>query len=327
MPNIRKPRKGTMQYWHRRQAKKAYSRVRHWPDSSEVKLLGFAGYKVGMTHCMVTDNLPNSITKGEDLSIPLTVIECPAIKIAGINFYKKKIYGLTLSSCVLASNLDKVLKRKIILPKKIKQNVDDIEEFDDVRVLVYTQPSKTGIGKKKPDVFEIGIGGDKKEEKLDYAKSILGKEIAVKDILKEGHQLDSHSVTTGKGTQGAVKRFGIGLRSHRSEKGRRGPGSLGPWKAQGHVMWRVAHAGKTGYYNRLERNKWLIKIGEKPEEINPKGGFLNYGLVKNDYILIKGSVPGSVKRLIKLVFATRPNKSLIEESPNIQKISLESKQR
>jgi len=270
MPSTRKPRKGSLGYWPRRRSKKPYARVRAWPSTAETKLLCFPGYKAGMTHILVTDNRPHSITKGEDLRMPVTVIECPGIKIFGLNFYKKTPYGLALSSCVVSQNLDKELKRKIRIPKKISKKIEDIKEFDDVRALVYTQPKKTGIGKKKPDIFEAGIGGEK-DKKVEYLKNLIGKEILINDIFSEGQQVDIHAITKGKGTQGPIRRFGIALRSHKSEKSRRNPGSLGPWKGQQHIMWKIAHAGKTGYYVRNEKNKWIIKIGDKAEEINPEG--------------------------------------------------------
>ena len=52
-------------------------------------------------------------------------------------------------------------------------------------------------------------------------------------------------------------------------------------------------------------NKRILKIGEKPEEINPSSGFPNYGFVSNEYVILRGSVPGPVKRLIKLRLAVR----------------------
>jgi large subunit ribosomal protein L3 len=215
----------------------------------------------------------------------------------------------------------KELERKIILPKKIKKKIEDIKDYDDVRLLVCTQPKLTGIGKKKPVIFEICLGG-KKEEKLKYAKEKLGKEIVLEDVFKEGQQVDIHAITKGKGFQGAVKRFGIGLKHHKSEKGRRTPGSLGGWKGQGHFMYRIAHAGQMGYHQRTEYNKWLIKIGKKADEINVKGGFLRFGLVKNPYVLVKGSVGGAVKRLIRFNHATRENKNIPTEAPAIQYTSL-----
>ena len=91
-------------------------------------------------------------------------------------------------------------------------------------------------------------------------------------------------------------------------------------------MYRVAHAGRMGYNPRTEYNKWLLKTGKKADEINVKGGFPHYGLVKNPYILVKGSVAGSIKRLIRLNHATRLNRNIPAEAPSISYISLESKQ-
>ena len=34
--------------------------------------------------------------------------------------------------------------------------------------------------------------------------------------------------------------------------------------------------------------------------INPSGGFKHYGLIKDDYVVLRGSVPGVPKRLVKL---------------------------
>jgi len=90
-------------------------------------------------------------------------------------------------------------------------------------------------------------------------------------------------------------------------------------------MWRVAHAGKMGYHLRTEYNKWIMKIGNKAEEINPKGGFVNYGVVKNPYVLLKGSVSGAQKRMIRLIDSIRAKRS-ISEPPPITYISTESKQ-
>jgi len=57
--------------------------------------------------------------------------------------------------------------------------------------------------------------------------------------------VDSKTFTKGKGFQGPVKRFGISLRSHKSEKVIRGPGSLGPWKGQtklaATISWKKAY--------------------------------------------------------------------------------------
>jgi len=319
------PRHGSLQYWPHKRSKRQYPRVRSQTTVKDTKILGFAGYKAGMTHILFTDNSPNSLTKGTDISCPVTVIECPPLKVASVRFYKQKTTNLVLLTEILYEKMDKELSRKIVLPKKVSKKFEDVIDFDEIRLLVYTQPKLTGIGKKKPEIFEVGIGGSK-EDALVYAKEKLGKEISIEDVFTEGQQFDTHSVTKGKGYQGAVKRFGVNLRSHKSEKTKRGVGSLGPWCGQAHIMWKIPAAGKHGYFVRIEHNKRLLKIGNEPKEINLKGGFLRYGIIKSNYILMKGSVPGSVKRLIRMNFPSRPNKKIPSKAPEITYTSLESPQ-
>ncbi len=334
MPRTRKPRAGSMQFWPRVRARHSYARIRNWGIGKEAKPLGFAGYKVGMTHLLINDNRPHSLTKGTEIFCPVTIVECPPLKTASIRFYKNTQNGSKLVSELFADSLDKELERKITIPKKkgtekaddggVSSQASQVTNSDFVRLLCYTQPKLTSIGKKKPEIFEVAIGGNK-EQQIAYAKEKLGKEININEVFREGQLLDTHSLTTGRGFQGPMKRFGIQLRHHKSEKSRRNPGSLGPWKSQGHVMWRTAHAGKMGYNLRTEFNKHVLKIGNKVDEINVKGGFLDYGNVKSSYLMIKGSIAGPQKRIIRFTDAIR-SKGSIQEPPQITYVSIESKQ-
>ena len=59
--------------------------------------------------------------------------------------------------------------------------------------------------------------------------------------------------------------------------------------------------------------------------MNPKGGFVNYGLVKGDYVLLQGSVPGPRKRLILFRKGIRaPAKG--KEPAEVKGIHLDSQQ-
>ena len=51
-------------------------------------------------------------------------------------------------------------------------------------------------------------------------------------------------------------------------------------------------------------------------KINPAGGYKHFGLVKGDYIILKGSVPGTYRRLIKLRSQVRNIPSKVAK-PNI----------
>ena len=294
MAKIHSPRHGSMQFWPRKRAKRIYPRTRSWPDLDGTKLLGFAGYKAGMTQVNIRDNT-SSITKGQIISLPATIVECPPLKPLSLRFYQQDDYGLrVIAEIPTTQPLEKELSRKIILQKKKNGKIIP-DKFDRAALQVYTQPKFTSI-KKKPEIFEIEIANPTQ----DFLKNILDKEIKIKDVFKEGQFIDIQAVTKGKGFQGPVKRFGITLRKKKSEKTKRGPGSLGPWRQQQHTMYRIAHAGQMGLHTRTEYNKLLLKISSKSGEINPKSGFSRYGLVKTDYILLKGSIPGSKKRLIRL---------------------------
>jgi large subunit ribosomal protein L3 len=310
------PRRGTLQFWPRVRAQRETARVRRWASVKDVKPLGFVGYKAGMTHVIAVDNRPKSLSKDEEISLAATIIECPPMKVAGINFYKKSMFANNLISTVFSSTIDKELGNVLPLPKKQKATVDAITDFDDIRLLVYTQPKLTGIGTKKPKFVEVALGGDK-DGKLAYAKEKLGKEIVIEDVFKEGNLADIHAVTKGKGFQGPVKRHGVMIRSHKSEKARRA-NIRGAWT--GPKMWTVPHSGKMGYNPRVEHNKWVLKIGTEGKEVTPKGGLQKYGVVKNQFILLKGSVAGARNRAITLTHPTRADSNVPKEAPSIKAI-------
>jgi len=328
MANIRRPKHGSKQYWPHVRAHNAVPHIHRWPTSKNAHLLGFAGYKVGMTHMIIKDNTPHSVSKGDVISIPVTILECPPLKIFSIRAYTKTPYGLQLAYEIQAEKQDKDLGKRLDLMKKAPTTDTQtkleahLPHLTEIRVHAHTQPKKTGFGKKMPEVLEFALGGPDAKAQYDYAKSILGKELRVHDLFKQGIFVDVHAVTKGKGFQGSVKRFGAQLRQHKTEKKRRGIvlGPLRPAK----VPWGQILPGKMGFHTRTEYNRELIYINDKPETVNAKGGFLRYGLVKNDYVLIKGSVPGPHKRLVRFVEAIRG------QSPSTQyelhMISTESKQ-
>lgn len=299
MPKRANPRYGSMQFWPRKRAKRSYARIRSWPEGKG--LLAFPCFKAGMTQINIIDSKKTSMTKGEEIVIPATILEAPPIRIYSVRFYKKDIYGLKVKKEIVLSAGKELLRKVLTKKAKSISELDSInpEEYDEIRVIVYTQPRLTGIGKKKPDLFEAKIGGNIKEG-IDFVKTYYNKDIRFSDVFKEGDVLDAHVVSKGKGYQGPVKRFGITLKQHKSEKGRRRPGSLGGWVAQQHTMYRVAYAGQTGYHLRTQNNNLVIKIVQNAQDVNPKGGFIRYGLLKNEAIIVKGSVPGAKKRTVIL---------------------------
>ena len=304
------PRHGSLQFYPRVRAKKLLPRVSWNSLSNEgVGLLGFIGYKVGMKSAFAKDNTPHSLTKGQRITFPVTIIECPTIKIFSVRFYKdNKVLGE-----VLNENIDKELKKKIKLPKQKKNKLENFKEgdFDDIRVIVYSQVKKTGI-KKKPDISEIALSGSV-SEKLEFVKNNLSKEISVKDVFNE-EVIDIRGITKGKGTQGPTKRFGLSLKSHKSEKGVRGPGSGGSWHPA-RVEFMQPMAGQMGYFTRVVYNNKIIDINNiKEKNINPSQGFRHFGKIKTDYIIVYGSIQGPAKRQLLITIALRPTKGQTKKS-------------
>ena len=328
MHNRHHPRRGSMGYSPRKRAKAETPHIKSWPEGGDKpKIQGFLGYKAGMTHAFVVDYRPTSTTSGKEVRMPVSVVETPPIKIAAIRAYKKTNNGLKTTGEIWATKLDPELSKKLPLPKKDKkENWDFAKDADEIRALVYTQPKLvTGIPKKTPEIREFRIGGGSIEERVKYAKDILGKELKVNDVVKEGDMFDTIAVTKGKGFQGHVKRWGVKLLTHKNSKHRRMIGTAGSW----HPNWvqaTVPQAGQMGYHQRTEYNKRVLKIGEDGDEINPSGGFPHYGVIKNPYILIHGSIPGPVKRLISIREAIRYQRGVEVEKTEITYISTTSKQ-
>jgi large subunit ribosomal protein L3 len=317
-----------MGYSPRKRARAETPHIKSWPEGgSKPKIQGFLGYKAGMTHAFVVDYRPTSTTSGRDVTMPVSVVETPPIKIAAVRAYKKTFHGLQTTSEIWAEKLDPELSKRLSLAKKGKKKKWDFtKDADEIRVLVYTQPKLvTGIPKKTPEIRELNIRGGSIEDQINYAKEILGKEIKINDAVKEGDMLDIIAVTKGKGFQGVVKRWGVKLLTHKNSKHRRMIGTAGSW----HPNWiqaTVPQAGQMGYHQRTEYNKRVLKIGENGEEVTPAGGFPRYGVVRNSYILLHGSIPGPVKRLISMRDAIRYQRGVEVKKPEITYISTTSKQ-
>ena len=174
--------------------------------------------------------------------------------------------------------------------------------------------------------MEIMISGGKTPQaRLEFALENLGKELRIRDIFAEGELVDVIGVSRGKGFQGPTKRFGVKLLPRKTRGTKRGIGCIGPWHPA-RVMYTVARAGQMGFHQRTEYNKRIVKISETGDEINPKGGFLHYGLVKGDYIVVLGSVPGPKKRLIRIRKSMRPKPNFEVNSPTITYISRQTQQ-
>jgi large subunit ribosomal protein L3 len=314
------PRRGSLAYKPRGRAARPIGRIRKWPDVKEgPKLLAFAGYKAGIVQAYVLDTNPQSPTRGRELVRAVTVLDCPPMLVLCLRAYEEdEKGGLRTFTEAWMEKLPKDLERVLLLPsksntkkalKKMEENLESIKEF---RVLLATQPRMSGLAKKRAEIMEVKVGGGSIQQQFDYAKDMLGKTVKASNVFKEGQYVDVIAITKGKGLQGPVKRWGIALLSHKARKGRRKPGTLGPWHPA-RVMSTVPRSGQLGYHQRTEYKKLILKLGSNGVEVTPRGGFPHYGIVKGDYVMVEGSVPGPSKRLVKMRYSMRAS-----EKPEVQ---------
>jgi large subunit ribosomal protein L3 len=303
------PRKGSLQFWPRKRARKILPRV-NWSavgsDNSK-NLLGFICYKAGMMSAIATDNTEDSMTMGKKIPVPVTILACPHMKIFSVRFYN----GGKVAGEIISSSLNKELKSKLKIPKQTKTpSFDDLKiEYDDVRVITYSEVKTTGL-KKTPDMIELDLKGSK-DEKLAWAKENIDKEVSVLDVFETNGLVDVRGLTKGKGFSGPVKRFGIKLRFHKSEKGRRKVGSIAPWHPS-RTTFRTPAAGQMGNYSRVTYNNKIMDIQKAGEKVLKN--IKNFGEIKTDYLIVRGSVQGPAKRQLLLTYALRPNKKQTKKS-------------
>ncbi|MFX0084551.1 MAG: 50S ribosomal protein L3 [Candidatus Hodarchaeota archaeon] len=299
------PHRGSLGY-RRKRAKRHTARLRTWPDSPEPRLLGYAGYKAGMTHISMVNTDKRSPFYKQEQFIPVTILETPPLVIFAVRVYKTDPISKTLQvfTQIWGDNITKDLSRRIKVPKekldkdkKIATVRKIIDEVQEIRVLVHTLPKEAGLSQKTPDILEIKVGGPIPEA-FNYSLEQLSKKINLEDVYKPSDFVDVNTTTKGKGFTGPVKRHGIKILPRKTRKGKRVVGCIGPWHPA-RVMWTVPRAGQLGYFARTEYNKMILKIGEDGEEVTPTSGFKRYGKV-GKHCVIHGSVPGSVKRLIRL---------------------------
>jgi len=157
------------------------------------------------------------------------------------------------------------------------------------------------------------------EEKVKFAEGLLERSVPIAGVFAQDEVVDVISVTKGKGFKGVVSRWGVKKLPRKTHRGLRKVACIGAWHPA-RVSWAVPRAGQKGFHNRVEVNKKVYRIGRASrsaggkisningstefdltqKSINPLGGFPGYGLVNEDFIMLKGSVAGPRKRPITI---------------------------
>ena len=197
-----------------------------------------------------------------------------------------------------------------------------------VRVLAHTQIRQTPLKQKKAHLMEIQINGGSVPDKVEFGHGLFEKPIEIDSVFEQDEMIDCIAVTKGHGFQGVTSRWGTKKLPRKTHKGLRKVACIGAWHPS-HVQWTVARAGQDGYHHRTSVNHKVYRIGKGKDEKNAAtdfdvvnkqitpyvtmicvkilmlilhrmGGFVRYGEVKNDFVLLKGSVPGVKKRVMTL---------------------------
>lgn len=216
----------------------------------------------------------------------------------------------------------------------IQRDLERIKKYCQVvRVLAQTQVSKLNLRQKKAHLMEIQVNGGTVAQKVDWAVKKLEQEVSVGEVFQDNEMIDVIGVTRGHGTTGVVKRFGVSRLPRKTHRGLRRVGCIGAWHPAA-VQWTVARTGQYGYHHRTEINKKVYRVGSgairgtknnasteaDPDEknITPLGGFPHYGEVNHDFLIVRGGVMGTKKRVLTL------RKSLFTQTRNfaLQKMEL-----
>lgn len=188
-----------------------------------------------------------------------------------------------------------------------------------IRVLVHTQMKLLKLGIKKAYIMEIQLNGGTIPEKVDWAVNHFEKQVPVSDVFSQDEMIDIVGVTRGHGFKGVTSRWHTKKLPRKTHKGLRKVACIGAWHPS-RVQFTVARAGQKGYHHRTEMNKKIYRIGHgvhtkdgklvknnasteydlTQKTITPMGGFPHYGVVKNDFVMVKGGVIGPKRRSLAL---------------------------
>jgi large subunit ribosomal protein L3e len=298
------------------------------------------GLKAGCTHITREADKPGSKINKKEVIESVTILETPPMTIIGVVGYIQTPRGLRALTTVWAQNLNEEAKRRFYkswynskkkafthyAKKYDKENViqKELERMKKycqvVRVIAHTQMSKVKLQQKKANIMEIQVNGGSIKDKVDYAFGKFEKSVTVDEVFSQDEMIDAMGITQGHGFSGVITRWGITRLPRKTHRGLRKVACIGAWHPA-RVSYTVARAGQSGYFHRVELNKKIYKIGKAGDEkscmtesdltekgINPLGGFPNYGLVKNDWIMLKGSTVGVKKRVITLRKSVHPTK-------------------
>jgi large subunit ribosomal protein L3 len=275
-----------------------------------------------MVQVVTVDDREKTPNFGKPMFNAATVFSAPELKVYGFRAYSIKRGVQFAIGDVFAAELEDAERERISFSKsgkegsaslsdslkKIDDSLKDVQSFS---ALVGVVPSEAGLGIDMPQVQEVGVVGSDPKSQFEYLKGVLGKVVKASEILKAGSYVDTIAITKGKGFEGVITRFGVKRKQHKSRKTVREVGVISPWHPAT-VMYTVPRAGQMGFHQRIDKNKRVLAISNAQQNpITPGGGFPHFGDVRGDYLILRGSVPGPIKRLVDLRLPLYPRKQKV----------------
>merc|ERR1712126_110175 len=215
--------------------------------------------------------------------------------------------------------------------KEIEKELAQMKKYcTTIRVIVHTQMKILRRRQKKAHIMEVQLNGGSTADKVDFARNHFEKEVPVTAVFAADEMVDIIGVTKGHGVKGVVARWHVKKLPRKTHKGLRKVACIGAWHPS-RVAYSVARVGQKGYHHRTEINKKIYRIGDgyrmkdgklvcnnamteqdiTEKSINPMGGFPHYGMVKQDFVMLKGSCIGIRKRVLNI------RKSLIPQTKRV----------
>eukprot|EP00922_Rhytidocystis_sp_ex-Travisia-forbesii_P026666 GHVS01039013.1.p1 GENE.GHVS01039013.1~~GHVS01039013.1.p1 ORF type:complete len:445 (+),score=57.04 GHVS01039013.1:137-1336(+) len=338
-----RPRHGSLGFLPRKRCRRQRGKVKAFPRDEPSKaphFTAFMGFKAGMTHCVREVDKPGSKLHKKEVVEALSVIETPPMVVVGVVGYVETPHGLRALTTVWAGHLSNECKRrfyrnwyrskakaftkyaaKFVQHDRMSVELTRMKTYCTIiRAIAHTQPAKTSIGQKKAHIMEIQVNGGDIKDKVEFIVGLFEQGVPISSVFAENEMIDVIGVSKGHGVQGVVSRWGVTRLPRKTHRGLRKVACIGAWHPA-RVQFQVARHGQCGYHHRTEMNKKIYRVGsgEDPKnastetditdkKITPMGGFPHYGIVREDFLLLKGCIIGPKKRPITL------RKSLITQS-------------
>uniref|UniRef100_A0A2K5CLH8 60S ribosomal protein L3 n=1 Tax=Aotus nancymaae TaxID=37293 RepID=A0A2K5CLH8_AOTNA len=204
--------------------------------------------------------------------------------------------------------------------KQLEKDFSSMKKYCQViSVIAHSQMHLLPLGQKNAHLMEIQVNGGTMAQKLDWVCERLEEQVPVNQVFEQDEMIDVIGVNKGKGYKEFTSHWHTKKLPYKTHQGLHKVACIGEWHPA-HMAFSVACAGQKGYHHYTEINKKIYKIGQSylikdgkliknnastdydlsDKRNNFLGGFVHYGKVTNDFVMLKGCGVGTKKRVLNL---------------------------